>query len=104
MKGKFKVRFANDMTRVKVLAKGGHEAIDLVEFSKAMSKKDVVKSLLGMSQFTGEARAAIEAANVKYNGEKTVKVKSTAKKPVKATSKKPAAPVAAPVKTESTVA
>lgn len=106
MKGKYKVRFANDMTRVKVLAKGGHEDIDLVEMPKATDKKGAVKFLMEQTNFTGESRAAIEAANAKYNGEKTVTVKSTATKPVKAISSatatkttkavtKPATPVVA---------
>ena len=32
--GSFKVRFANDMTRVKVLAKTGHTEIELIELPK----------------------------------------------------------------------
>ena len=31
IKGEVKVRFANDMTRVKVLAKNGHTEIELLE-------------------------------------------------------------------------
>lgn len=78
-KGKYKVRFANDMARVKVLDKGGHTDINLIEVPKAMKKGDVVKYLIGRKEFTGEAREALKAADVKYNGEKTVKVKAKAK-------------------------
>ena len=34
LKGSYKVRFANDMTRVKVLAKTGHSEIELMELPK----------------------------------------------------------------------
>lgn len=73
-KGKFKVRYANDMMRVKALTNGGHTNVDLVQLPKAMSKGDVVKHLQTLAQFTGAAREAIDAADVKYNGSKTVKV------------------------------
>ena len=73
-KGKMKVRFANDMMRVKGLAKYGQTDIDFIELPSAMTKADAVKHLMGQTQFVGEAREAIEAANEKYNGAKTVKV------------------------------
>lgn len=38
LKGKTKVRFANDMTRVKVLIKGGHTDVDLYELPTEMTK------------------------------------------------------------------
>ena len=76
-KGKMKVRFANDMMRVKGLAKYGQTDIDFIELPSAMTKADAVKHLMGQTQFVGEAREAIEAANEKYNGAKTVKVKAT---------------------------
>ena len=90
--GKMKVRFANDMMRVKVMGKSGQTDIELIELPQAMSKGDAVKYLLTQTQFTGEAREAIEAANEKYNGAKTVKVsgvnvkvKGTAKTTAKST-------------------
>lgn len=98
MKGKVKVRFANEMSRVKVLDKGGHTNINLIELPKAMKKGDVVKFLLSQKEFTGENREALKAADVKYNGATTVKV--TAKKgAVKVKAKAPAkvkTPEAAP--------
>ena len=36
--GKFKVRFANDMLRVKVLEKNNHTQVDLVEFVTPLPK------------------------------------------------------------------
>lgn len=38
LNGKVKVRFANDMTRVKVLVKNGHTDVELYELPKAMTK------------------------------------------------------------------
>jgi len=77
-KGKVKVRFANEMARVKVLDKAGHSNINLIEMPKAMKKGEVVKYLLSQKEFTGENREALKAADVKYNGATTVKVKAKA--------------------------
>lgn len=75
LKGEVKVRFANDMTRVKVLAKNGHTDIELMELPEAMDKAAVV-AFLKTSQLYLDPRftAAIDAADSKYNGEPTVKV------------------------------
>ena len=92
--GKVKVRFANDMTRVKVLLKGGHEDIDLIELPNAMSKEDVVAYLIKINFADGNAEKAeaIKAEAVKRKvGEAAPKtsaksnVKVTAKAAVKAT-------------------
>lgn len=75
LKGSYKVRFANDMTRVKVLAKTGHSEIELIELPKAMTKPELVTFLKGSELYQrAEFAAAIDAADAKYNGEKTVKV------------------------------
>jgi hypothetical protein len=75
LKGSFKVRFANDMTRVKVLAKTGHTEIELVELPKAMTKPELVTFLKGSELYQrAEFRAAIDAADEKYNTAGTVKV------------------------------
>lgn len=68
-KGVFKVRFANDMDRVKVLVKTGHDEISLVELPEALDKPAVVTFLKGTDLMNrAEYRAAIESADVKYNG------------------------------------
>jgi len=73
-----KVRFANDLARVKILAKNGHTEIELVELPNEMEKPEVVKYLMTTSLMDNASyRAAIEEADAKYNGEKTVKVKAT---------------------------
>lgn len=75
LKGAYKVRFANDMTRVKVLAKTGHTEIELIELPKAMDKPAIVTFLKGSELYKrDEFRAAIDAADEKYNAAGTVKV------------------------------
>lgn len=63
-KGTFKVRFANDALRVKVLAKNGHKDIDIVELKNPMSKADAVAYLISINFANGnkEVQAALEAA------------------------------------------
>jgi hypothetical protein len=82
-KGETKVRFANDLTRVKVLSKGGHKDIELMELPEAMDKPAVVTYLKTTELYTDvRFTAAIDAADAKYNGTKTVKVtKTKAEKP-----------------------
>lgn len=89
LKGSYKVRFANDMTRVKVLAKTGHTEIELIELPKAMDKPELVTFLKGSELYKrAEFRAAIDAADEKYNGSATVKVAGVkVKAPVKAPAK-----------------
>jgi hypothetical protein len=86
--GQVKVRFANDMTRVKILVKNGHTDIELVELATEMTKADAVKFLL-TTELTqnAEYRAAIESADAKYSP--VIKVKAPkAEKPVKVTAQK----------------
>ncbi len=87
--GETKVRFANDMTRVKVLLKGGHTDIDLVELPKAMTKEDIVAYLIKMDFADGNAdkAAAIQAEAAKRKvGEAAPKAKAVTKN-VKVTAK-----------------
>ena len=48
LNGEFKVRFANDSLRTKVLIKNGHTDIDIVELKTPMSKEDAVAYLLSI--------------------------------------------------------
>jgi hypothetical protein len=99
--GETKVRFANDMTRVKVLLKGGHTDIDLIELPKAMTKEEIVAYLIKMDFADGslDKAAAIQAEAAKRKvGEAAPKAKTVTKtntKNVKVTAKtktvKPAA-------------
>jgi hypothetical protein len=51
LKGEYKVRFANDVMRVKVLSKGGHEDIRLVELDEPLTKLDAVLAIKNMTEF-----------------------------------------------------
>lgn len=41
LKGKTKVRYTNDNTRVKVLMKNGHTDVNFVELPRAMTKAEI---------------------------------------------------------------
>ena len=87
LQGSYKVRFANDMTRIKVLAKTGHTEIELMELPKAMSKPELVTFMKTTDLYSkAEYKMAIDTADEKYNGSSTVKVAGvTVKAPAKAT-------------------
>ena len=95
--GQTKVRFANDMTRVKVLLKGGHEDIDLIELPTAMTKADIVAYLVKIDFANGDAdkAAAINAEAAKRKvGEAVSTPKATKTSNVKVTAKTTAEPKA----------
>ena len=62
--GEFKVRFANDALRVKVLAKNGHTDIDIIELKHPMTKEEAVAYLLEIDFATrdGVTNASVQAA------------------------------------------
>jgi hypothetical protein len=77
-KGSYKVRFAGDMTRVKILAKTDTD-INLVELPKAMTKPELVAFLKTSELYMkAEYKEAIDSADTKYNDTGTVKVKAAA--------------------------
>jgi len=78
--GSTKVRFANDMTRVKVLVKGGHDNIDLLELPRAMTKSEVVSYLLAIDFSDGN----VEKAEAIQREATKRKVELQAAKPTKA--------------------
>jgi hypothetical protein len=84
-----KVRFANDLTsRVKLLSKGGHSPLELMELPKAMTKAEACQHLLDVGGvFTQWSGIIIETMGKKQG--------TVASKPVKAKAK------AAPVKTKA---
>ena len=55
LNGVIKARFANDMTRVKVLERNFHTDIDLVELKHPMTKEDAVAYLLSIDFATKKA-------------------------------------------------
>ena len=76
-----KVRFANDIvSRTKLLAKGGHSPLELVELPKAMTKLEALQHLQTLGITIGDAGFAVanklaEKSKVAKKGE--IKVKAT---------------------------
>lgn len=78
-KDQYKVRFANDMTRVKILAKTDTD-INLIELPRAMTKPELVTYLKSTELYSNPNYcSAIDTADSKYNvvvKSKTAKVKA----------------------------
>ena len=78
-KSGYKVRFANDMTRVKILAKTDTD-INLLDLPNEMTKPELVAFLKTTELYTNaHYKEAIDAADIKYNT--VVTVKATKVKP-----------------------
>jgi hypothetical protein len=75
LNGEFKVRFANDALRVKVLAKNGHKDIDIVELKTPMTKEAAVAYLLSIDFANGNK--AVQAALDEAAGKRGVKAAPT---------------------------
>ena len=112
--GEFKVRFANDALRTKVLIKNGHTDIDIIELKHAMTKEDAVAYLMEIDFATTngvtnadvlaalaaeiDKRSEVPAKEPKVKAEKVAKVKAVKSKPTmkaieaKVAAKKAAAP------------
>lgn len=73
LNGEFKVRFANDALRVKVLAKNGHKDIDIVELKHPMTKEEAVQFLIDIDFATrnGVTNAEVKAALEAEQGKRT---------------------------------
>jgi hypothetical protein len=86
LNGEYKVRFATDIMRIKVLAKHGHEDIRLCELDTAVSKYEAVQKIQSMDEF---ADASAQSAIAEYLEDKAPK---TAKAPVAKAAKAKAGP------------
>ena len=86
LNGEYKVRFANDVMRIKVLAKSGHEDIRLADLEGAYSKIEAAKIILGLEDFSD---AMAQSTITEYIGENTPKAKVS--KPVATATKTPVA-------------
>lgn len=95
LNGTIKVRFANDVARVKVLAKNGHTDIDLIELKHPMTKEEIVAYLreIDFARGNTEIQAAIDAADEKRNPKE--KPPKAPKEPKEPKAKKEKAVVAA---------
>ena len=95
LNGDCKIRFANDVMRVKNLAKSGHEDIRLVELPEAMLKTDAAKFIAALPEFEDTvAQEAIVTYLEKHDKQPKAKVevkkavkKAVAVKPAKAPAK-----------------
>ena len=97
--GVVKVRFANDIvSRTKLLAKGGHSPLELVELPKPMSKADACQFLLDSGKFKAYKDLISETMD-KKNGVAQAKA-PVAAKPVKTVKSKTAKVVAPKVQEE----
>ena len=95
-----KVRFANDIvSRTKLLAKGGHSPLELVELPKAMTKADACQYLLDQGGVFTQWSGLLIETMAKKEGNTSAATKP-AKTPAKAPAKAPAkTPAKAPAKT-----
>ena len=98
LNGEYKVRFATDIMRIKVLAKHGHEDIRLAELDTAVTKYEGVKQIQAMEDF---ADAAAQSAIADYLDEKAPKTAKVAAPKAKAPVAK--APTKAPAKAAKVV-
>ena len=102
LNGDTKARFANDVMRIKVLAKNGHEGITLVELPNEMTKVEAAKFIATLPEF---ADAASQEACAEYlsKHDKQPKAKVEVKKAVKKAVEKKAPKAKAPAKTKAEV-
>lgn len=86
LNGEYKVRFATDTLRVKVLEKHDHEDVRLVQLDTAMTKYDGIKTIQSWDEFKDAAAQSAISEYLEANAPKTAK--ATAKPaPVKAPAK-----------------
>ena len=74
--GEYKVRFANDTMRVKVLLKGGHEDVRLVELDAPSTKMEAVQVLKDMPEFSDAIAQATIAEFIEDNTPKSPRTKA----------------------------
>lgn len=94
-----KVRFANDLaSRVKLLAKGGHDPLELVQLPRTMTKTEACQYLLDLGGVFKQWETLINETMDKKSGLTASKVKAQAKASNVA---KAPAKVKAPAKTKA---
>lgn len=64
LKGKTKVRFANDTSRVKILVKNGHTNVELFELPEAMTKEAALAYVKANALFTIPADTDVTAEDL----------------------------------------
>lgn len=74
--GEYKVRFATDIMRIKVLDKHGHEDVRLCELDDPVSKLEAARQIQTMAEFSDAAAQSVIAEYIESNTPKTPKVKA----------------------------
>ena len=98
-----KVRFANDIvSRTKLLSKGGHSPLELVELPKAMTKAEACQYLLDLGGVFSSYKILITETKDRKNGVGPVKAPAAVKpsKTAKGTKAKPTKVIAPKVQEE----
>jgi len=85
LNGNYKVRFANDVMRIKVLAKSGHEDIRLADLEGEFTKMAAAQALLGLDEFQDAIAQSTITEYIEDNSPKAKVSKPVAKAPAKAT-------------------
>jgi hypothetical protein len=98
LNGEYKVRFATDLMRTKVLTKHGHEDIRLVEVPTAVSKYEGIKQLQAHAEFQD---AAAQSAIMEYLEDKAPKAAKAKTGPAVSKVKAPAKAKTAKVDTSA---
>ena len=73
LNGEYKVRFANDVMRVKKLGKDGHEDVRLCELEQPMTKYAAVQAIQAMDEYQD---AAAQSCIAEYLEDKAPKAKT----------------------------
>ena len=86
-----KVRFANDIvSRTKILAKGGHSPLELIELPKLMTKAEACQHLLDVGGVFNQWAELIIETQGKKEGNTVAATKPAKKAPAKTPAKAPA--------------
>lgn len=88
----YKVRFANDIMRIKNLAKSGHEDIRLAEVDEAMTKLEGIQKIRDMDEFQDAAAQSAITEYIEDNSPKVAKAKAGPAVSAPAKAKKTTAP------------
>jgi hypothetical protein len=64
LKGKTKIRFANDAMRIKVLLKNGHDVGDMIDLPKPMTKAEIATYLKEIDFAKGDPAVADAVAYI----------------------------------------
>ena len=75
LNNEYKVRFANDIMRIKVLAKNGHEDIRMAELEEPLNKYDAVMAIKDLDAYQDAFAKACIDEWLDANRPKTVKIK-----------------------------